>query len=57
MEMPKISEVKRFDESNVSEQDRRRAYAAANAGPQYASKGCSCSTFLGATTQHGCCYS
>ena len=57
MEMPKITEVKRYSDSRDSLQERNHALIVENIGPQYSAKGCSCSTFLGATTQKGCCYS
>jgi hypothetical protein len=56
MEMPKIQEVTPFVDESISREERERAFAVRNLSAQYSSKGCSCSTVLGATTQHGCCY-
>lgn len=56
MELPEIKEVIRFDDKRISQREREHFYAVTNLGNQYSSSGCSCATFLGATTSNGCCY-
>jgi hypothetical protein len=50
MKMPEIREVKPFVDTKATEEGQDRADAVRSLGAQYSSKGCSCSTFLGATT-------